>query len=346
MKKISIVAVLLMLLTSVKAQTNDTIRPSIWSAGWTTMWTEGTSKTVALKGSSGNYAFGINNYADQGVAQQFDARPTTTNVLGTLMWVGAVSGTGNIDMKVWTIGGDQAYIYSVNLSNTVGGAPGPDVVKASKTINISSLTAYTSIQTGGDGPDRAQMNPIMFTTPAVVPANTAFAVGFEHALTTTGKSLGIMSSVDGQYGVTLGTNKAFVKATGVVSGQVGYKWFSYPATVPATAKDYSLCIFPIIQSTPAGIEDVVEANGLKLITYPNPATEKINVAYEVNQFASHLIVNVVDNSGRIVYTNDMNNQNTGTYSIELNVANYAAGNYFVTIDADGNRMAKIVSIVR
>jgi len=81
-------------------------------------------------------------------------------------------------------------------------------------------------------------------------------------------------------------------------------------------------------------------NGMKLTTYPNPAVEQVTVEYTLEQNSDNVSLLVFDQSGRKIVENKYSQQNAGTYKASVNTADFAAGNYFYQLRANGHLFTK------
>ncbi|HTM66507.1 MAG TPA: PA domain-containing protein [Flavipsychrobacter sp.] len=90
-----------------------------------------------------------------------------------------------------------------------------------------------------------------------------------------------------------------------------------------------------LHTSKAVIDNIVPVASVSknLNVYPNPAKDVVNIGYEFDRSIKDLTVTVIDGVGRTIYkeTTRVNN-NHG--SINLNVANYASGSYFLVVKGD------------
>lgn len=73
--------------------------------------------------------------------------------------------------------------------------------------------------------------------------------------------------------------------------------------------------------------------------FPNPASEVLNISYELTSTSNVNIV-IYDMQGRAVAVQHLGDQFPGAYTATQNVANFAAGSYSMTIEANGNTFTK------
>jgi hypothetical protein len=81
-------------------------------------------------------------------------------------------------------------------------------------------------------------------------------------------------------------------------------------------------------------------NGLKV--YPNPATDMVTVDFTLAK-DEQIQLNIVDITGKTIFSNNMGNRDAGFHSEMINCSNLPSGMYFVTLKTKTqNKTAKIV----
>ena len=76
---------------------------------------------------------------------------------------------------------------------------------------------------------------------------------------------------------------------------------------------------------------------------PNPAAETTTIRFEIAQ--SHdVVLEVRDGMGRLVTTNDMGTLGAGLHTVELNLDGWASGLYTYTLQVDGLRTTKKMTV--
>ena len=94
-----------------------------------------------------------------------------------------------------------------------------------------------------------------------------------------------------------------------------------------------------INQYPDGIKHAA-GNGVKV--YPNPANSSINVDYTL-QSTNNVQLNILDITGRTVYTENLGAKETGTYTKTVDCSQFSNGFYFVNIIiGKQNKTAKFV----
>ncbi len=261
--------------------------------------------------NNGGFVAGINTYLDLAKAQEYT--PTQTyNVEGGLMLF-PVKGdnqtpatNGSIDFNLWSFTDDS-----------------PDGILASHTILYDDIdtTAYTVA---------------MFDTAVTV--NEHYVVGidmtncFEND-TTILSVFSLITTTDGDAG---GSALSWEMWSDGVWHTILEAW---------QGLDIDFAIFPVVDMDVIGINEMEFIDGVKLATYPNPATNFITLDYEVAN-ASDVVINIVDARGQRVMTLNEGFQGIGQHSTKADVSALAEGNYFVAIEAGSSRIAKRVVISR
>ena len=261
--------------------------------------------------NNGGFVAGINTYLDLAKAQEYT--PTQTyNVEGGLMLF-PVKGdnqtpgnNGSIDFNLWSFTDDS-----------------PDAILASHTI------VYDDI-------DTTAFTVAMFDAPVTV--NEHYAVGID--MTNCFENDTVILSVF-----------SLITTTDGDAGQSALSWEMwsdgswYTILEAWQGLDIDFAIFPVVDMTNEGISEMSFVDGIKLATYPNPATNFITFDYEIAN-AADVVINIVDAKGQRVMTLNEGLQGVGLHSAKADVSGLAEGNYFVAIEAGSSRIAKRVVITR
>ena len=105
-----------------------------------------------------------------------------------------------------------------------------------------------------------------------------------------------------------------------------------------------LALYPIVTFKNAvGINEFVEKSGYKLWQVgPNPAKEEINIRYTIPQ-KQDVMLSLINMQGKII--KEVNIQSfEGTRELKININSYPAGNYILTMRANGIRLAQQIQI--
>jgi hypothetical protein len=72
---------------------------------------------------------------------------------------------------------------------------------------------------------------------------------------------------------------------------------------------------------------------------PNPTNGSTTISYSLTQ-ASTISFEIVDVTGKVVYTENVGNKAAGVYTLNLNASNFAAGVYYYSMTAGNDKMTK------
>jgi len=167
---------------------------------------------------------------------------------------------------------------------------------------------------------------VMF--PTAVYTTQDFAVGFDMTNVNSADTVGFVSStdLDGQ-----GLDMSWEKWSDGT-------WHSF--LEPGNWQlDIDLAIFPLVEMN-TGVNETPFIGGVKLgFAGPNPTTENTVLTYGLQNNAKNVTIRIVDAQGRVVETQSLDNQAAGNYTYNVNSSSFAAGTYFVQLQADNSRIA-------
>jgi len=275
-----------------------------------TLWGTSVFSAPALYSSqNGGYVVGVNGYGDSQKAQQFLAMNDLA-VEGAVIWFGAKEYTSNMP-------GSRVTVWVADMSGsgtTTGGSGMPAPGTPAQTVDISIANL-----------DTANFNFVTFPTPYFVQGGLDFSVGVDLTNVQAGDTVGIVSSTDG---------------TVDISEMSWEQWSdnTWHTMLEAWPLDIDFAIFPIVDNNAVGIEEAAGINGLKFVTYPNPAVEQVNLTYNFANAANKAAIEIYTQNGQLVYSNQLGNVTPGTYNTTINTASFAKGTYLVAISADGNKV--------
>jgi hypothetical protein len=86
-----------------------------------------------------------------------------------------------------------------------------------------------------------------------------------------------------------------------------------------------------------GVEDLVSSNLTLGQNVPNPTSNSTSINYSLNESAN-VNFEIVDITGKVIYSENMGNKGAGLYSMNLNTADYAAGVYYYTMTAGADKL--------
>lgn len=253
---------------------------------------------IGLLTSGSDQLGGTNTFGDKEKAQFF----TYTgggNITGVIVPFGmkkANSGTTN---------------YTVNLYDATTAATSPGVL-----LGTSQSIAFSAI-------DTADANTFMFTSSVSVSDNF-FASVIVSPGNPTDDTVAVLQFFDGtnpsnSCGNGTAWEKQFDNTWHPFNGSLSTEW----------GADIQLAIFPIIDNSTAGIEDLSPVTTHKL--YPNPASEVVNVSYALN-ITADVTFTLTDINGKIMYTSAQAALPAGAYNQTVDISALATGvyNYSIT----------------
>ena len=293
----------------------------------TLYWTNPSALPVLIGSVNGGYVNGVNGYGDKEKVQGFmlDFGPSfgaPITIEEVLVWFGAkeVTNPDTINSKV------TFKVYNLNGAGTstagaVTNAPGTMVASISIPIN--------QVDTGSATVDG--LNLINFGFPVWVGGD--FGVGVDFTSILAGDTIGMVSSTDGD----------------AQSSEMAWeKWSSnaWHTMLQAWPLDYDFAIWPIIDNNPQGVKEIA-VNGIKLYqNNPNPANGVTTISYELSQSVGNVIIRVLDAKGKEVLTFNEGSKSFGKHNVSIDSSVLSSGNYFYTIQADGNRFAKRMVVTK
>jgi hypothetical protein len=297
----------------------------------TLYWINTDSAPITYTAPNGGYVSGINGYEDKAKVQGFDlsASPSAgapVTVDEVIIWFPAKQVTNPDTLNSLL----KVNVYYMNGPGTakIGGA-NTAVTTAPGTILSTVSIPMNDVDTGFAAADG--FNLIQFDSPVWVGGN--FGVGIDFSSVLAGDTLGMVSSTDGDAGQT----------------QLAWEKFSdntWHTMFQSWTLDVDFAIWPIIDRAPQGLNDVL-LNGVSLSqNYPNPSVGLTSINYELAANSKNVQIQIIDAKGKLIAKFDEGQKVAGKYSVTVDVTNYAAGNYFYTIQADGKRMGRKMQITK
>jgi hypothetical protein len=100
------------------------------------------------------------------------------------------------------------------------------------------------------------------------------------------------------------------------------------------------------QASFLGVDDELEITNLNLgQNVPNPTNDNTKINYSLTESAN-VTFEVIDITGKVIYTEVMGNKGAGAYSINVNTADFAAGIYYYTMTAGADKITKKMMVTK
>ncbi len=81
-------------------------------------------------------------------------------------------------------------------------------------------------------------------------------------------------------------------------------------------------------------------NGMKLSAYPNPTVDNVTIEYALDKAVNNVTLNVFNEAGQEVLVKSYSSQTAGVYKVNVETTEFAAGNYFYQLNANGYNFTK------
>ncbi|HRS53509.1 MAG TPA: T9SS type A sorting domain-containing protein [Bacteroidales bacterium] len=265
--------------------------------------------------TSGGYVVGCNSYEDYAKAQQFIVTPSSSyKIEGAVYWFGAkeqVGAANNVVFKVWDMDGTTG-VTTAGSNQTC-----PGTVLTSTSISVDLIDT---------------VNEQYVTFPAPILVTSDYAIGID-VQTTYDDTVGLITTKDGDGG-------------GMELAWEQWNDGSWYTMLASWLLDFDICIFPIIDASSANINDNYFVFGMKMTTYPNPASTEATISYELEKDADNVVIKIVNENGKLIRKIEQGAQNKGVYSINVNLSDFSTGNYFCNLSANGKSLVKRMVIVK
>ncbi len=96
-----------------------------------------------------------------------------------------------------------------------------------------------------------------------------------------------------------------------------------------------------------GSTGVLNVNPIKFMqAYPNPFTDAVTLPFLIQNSESEILFEVIDVSGKTIFTEKINNLNKGLNAYELNSSGFKSGLYLFVLSTPSQRIIQKVNLVR
>lgn len=260
--------------------------------------------------------------------------PIPVKIIGALLWFGGQESDmgSSPTSKVVISGYDVTANRSRNtngsgtFNSTVNNWPGP-----AATAKCSADLLFSDIDTLG-------FNYVPFTTPATFVDD--FALVMDVTNLAAGDTVGLVSD-DQNDALNIDLTWHKIGTNWYVTDQL----FSNPAgpDFGSGGLDNNIAMWAVVADA-TGVNEFF--NGMKLTTYPNPAVNNVSVEYTLENASTGVSLVVFAPNGKKVIENVYGNQNAGTYKVNVDASNLAAGTYFYQLNAGGRHFTKQLVITK
>jgi hypothetical protein len=295
----------------------------------------------------GGYYFGNNRNGWNVWAQgYYNVNPTPVKVIGAIVWFRkkqsdlTTNSNSVVTIGAYAMAANKAYntdgsgTYNLNTANWTGPATITPVVSATKAFSVLD----TTIAARTNGKNYVAFSP--------APTFTGdFAISIDTRTLVAGDTVGILAD-------DFTTNDAQnLDYNYVLSYGSGGKWIAidYWGSNDASPDfgsggfDLNLAIFAVV-SDATGVNEFF--NGMKLTTYPNPSVEKATIEYTLEKNSNHVSLVLYDQEGGKVIDKEYTSQSAGTYKVDFETSNLAAGTYFYQLRANGHDFTKQLIVTK
>ncbi len=276
----------------------------------------------------GNNADGLNECA-QGYLNVNQSTLGIEEVL--LLFTGKTGVSGSATSKAVV----KVYSMAANKARNTDGAggqavnsPGPNQLLGSQDYFFDDIDT-----TFGN------WNVITFPTPVFI-NGTDFAVSVDFTnLNAAQDTAGLLCD---QIGDADGLDYAFHKFQG--------SWYVTDFAFSASGTDdvdNDIAIFAVIDENFIGVESLEFFNGLKLSqNNPNPMNGNTVIQYELEKYTTAVELEIFDVHGRKAVVINEGEKTAGRHSISIENTKLAAGTYYYSLKANGNRLTKKMVVTK
>ncbi len=271
---------------------------------------------LTVYASNSGFVVGNNDYEDKAKAQYYDlgAGATIDELLFFFGAKVATSGDPNskIVAKVWNYNGTGG--ITPNSSN----APCPGTVVASTDVNISA------VDTVGGNLTSALLGPVW--------VGAQFLVGFDVTTLAAGDSVGLVSTEFGNTSYPDNSWELWSDDT----------WHSFSDTL-GWGDDLDMFIAVVFDQSVAGIGEETALNGMQMsFLNGNVVDEELQLAFSVPS-GSNTYLMMHDATGRELGRRALGTRAAGTHNESIDTSALGAGQYYVTLVANGSPLTKKVT---
>lgn len=276
----------------------------------------------------GNNADGLNECA-QGFLNINQATLGIEEAL--LLFVGKTSVSQNPNSKCVVKAYNMAANKARNTDGMGGGAlnsPGPNQLLGSVDLFFNDIDTNFGV-----------WNVITFPQPIFI-NGTDFAISVDFSnLNAAQDTAGLLCD---QIGDADGLDYAFHKFQG--------QWFvtDYAFSQSGSGDvDNNIAIFAVVDENFIGVDGPEFFNGMKLSqNNPNPMNGNTVIQYELEKYTNNVVLEIYDVHGRKAVVINEGEKTAGRHTINIENTKLAAGTYYYSLKANGNRLTKKMVVTK
>ena len=303
------------------------------SGNWAPNFAGISGQVVAFGYQGGGWVYGNNADGLNECAQGFlNVNQATLGVEEVLMlFTGKTGVSGSATSKAVV----KVYNMAANKAKNTDGAggnalnsPGPNQLLGSQDYFFDDIDT-----TFGN------WNVVTFPTPVFI-NGTDFAVSVDFSnLNAAQDTAGLLCD---QVGDADGLDYAFHKFQGA--------WYVTDFAFSQTGSgdvDNDIAIFAVIDENFIGVESLEFFNGMKLSqNNPNPMNGNTVIQYELEKYTTSVELEIFDVQGRKAVVINEGEKAAGRHSISIENTKLAAGTYYYSLKANGNRLTKKMVVTK
>lgn len=303
------------------------------SGNWAPVFAGISGEVVAFGYQGGGWVYGNNADGLNECAQGFlNVNQATLGIEEVLMlFTGKTGVSGSATSKAVV----KVYSMAANKARNTDGAggqavnsPGPNQLLGSQDYFFDDIDT-----TFGN------WNVVTFPTPVFI-NGTDFAVSVDFSnLNAAQDTAGLLCD---QVGDADGLDYAFHKFQG--------SWYVTDFAFSQTGSgdvDNDIAIFAVIDENFIGVESLEFFNGMKLSqNNPNPMNGNTVIQYELEKYTTSVELEIFDVQGRKAVVINEGEKAAGRHSISIENTKLAAGTYYYSLKANGNRLTKKMVVTK
>jgi len=94
----------------------------------------------------------------------------------------------------------------------------------------------------------------------------------------------------------------------------------------------------------SSLESVENTTVMNLSSYPNPAMTQTTIIFELKEATKKVKVVITDAQGKVVWKKNYSKLNAGEHKLDVDLQNFANGQYFYTLEVNGEQLSKTLVV--